>query len=98
MSNEGNQRYIPTRLEWVTVTLNVMYGTSPPLLDNPGFIVSFNHLVKENTIVIDFITKTDIDKDYLNEHVEAIKAVTQEHITKLGWDSWLRVEVQIRHP
>lgn len=96
MSNEGNQPYTPTRLEWLTLQLNAEFSVATTIGPNPGFMLRFRSNIEGNAIIINVTRLPNVDETTLEMHLQVIEKITLKRITKLGWNSWLRVECQFR--
>ena len=88
---EGQQSYVPTRLEWLALLLNVH---NPRTLE-PQIHVNFIADNSANAILVTIAHDPNVDRKILRATVDMCKRVVLEIAEGHGWLSWLNVKVQI---
>jgi len=93
-SSEGMERYIPTRLEWLTVEMNARYGINT--MDSlEGYSVTFMIDEEENTILIFVITRK-MNRKVTNPVIRVARYSIEKYAKGKGWSSWLKVKEEIK--
>ena len=94
MLSEGQQPYTPTRAQWLAVVLNSTNIISSPI-SHGGFSVKYASDSKRDTIKIIFQHPKDLSREMVDELIEQQKSRVLKASESYGWDSWLKIEVEI---
>lgn len=91
--DEGNERYIPTKLEWLEVYLNSRFKNN--WLGVPGINLSLSYrAIGNNTIEVDVsYTKTAPQSAltyWSNKGKESVNTVAEYY----GWQNWVKTKVK----
>ena len=97
---EGDQLYTPklTRLEWLAKEMNTLYGINTESATH--FTLSFD-LEIENaiTIYVECIEYlSDADQLEMEGYIGRAKEALLKKANKLGWEKWLRYEIDVEDP
>ena len=94
MLTEGQQPYTLTRVQWLAVVLNSTNIISSPI-SHGGFSVKYVSDSKRDTIKIIFQYPKDLSREDVDELIEQQKSLVLKASEYYGWDSWLKIEVEI---
>ena len=87
---EGQKRYEPTRLEWLTVELNSKFRV--PMSAQKQYSILFTTVHDRNdTIVIWADHYPNADREMMNRDVDSKRKIAQMVAKGRGWDGWLNV-------
>ena len=90
----GNERYTPTRLDWLAVMLNSLL---PMRAQGKNLEVMFASKNDGKTLVIFVRYDPDtVDEERLGRIVEKLKLIVNEMAKNYEWASWLKVELQFQ--
>lgn len=85
----GNEQYIPTRLDWLTLQLNSQFRNED--LDK-GFSLFYNAGLDGKTIDIVVLYKQDMNKETMNQRIDTAKEIISIFKNVPGWE-WLECNV-----
>ena len=85
---QGEKKYTPTRIEWLSVFLNSIASSS---LIEAGIGIYFLPVQDENTLGIFIRHKPDVDKERLDNVIEASKQLVDHLVKDYKWDSWINI-------
>ncbi len=91
----GAGTYTPTRIEWLCVELNSL-GFFQWRTEEVGMHAMF--IPKQgdpDTVVVKFVLTDNVDADSKNEIIHMVKDVIKHYTRKRGWDTWLKMEIEI---
>lgn len=93
MSNEGNQPYTPTRLEWLTLKLNAENGIEADVF---GYRLRFMSIPKANMIVIAGAIHSPDNEDSFLKKLEDMEVEVINQSLLLGWSSPPKTKIEIQ--
>lgn len=91
---QGYEKYIPTRLEWIVMLLNVNFAIDDKRYHR--FELFYGTGKDTNTVCISVLHYGDVDKKYMNGRIKAAETIVSRVAKAYGWDSWLEVEVSVK--
>ena len=91
---QGHEKYIPTRLEWLVMLLNVNFEIDDKRHDR--FQLFYTSGKDTNTVCISVFHYGDVNKKYMNGRIKAAEEIVSRVAKTYGWDSWLEVEVNVQ--
>lgn len=89
---EGDQPYVPTRLEWLAVELNAEQRVDLP---NNAFLLSFVALGTQDTILIYVMYLPSVDRRIMNASIEMARKTIASRAEGSGWSSWLKIKERV---
>ena len=90
---QGLERYTPTRLEWMSTLLNILFQKDN--IEEDRFTVYYAPGSKGNSIRILVNSFSGVDKEKRDESIESAKKFVEAVASDYGWDSWVEVEINI---
>ena len=91
---QGYEKYIPTRLEWFVMLLNVHFSRDD--LSRDGFSLFYTEGKDGDSVNISVMHYHDVDKERMNEWISKSEKAVLNMSKTYDWDSWLGVKVEIR--
>ena len=92
-SHPGAEPFPPTRIDWLTTTLEANLRTE--FVSDLHFVLHVTSPDSE-TIVIYVRYLPDVDRESMNLFIESAHKVIQITAKSYGWDSWLKVKEDIQ--
>ena len=91
----GAKAYTPTRIEWLCVELNSL-GFFDWRTEDVGLHAMFVPKQKDpDTVIVKFTFTDNVDTDSKNDIIHMAKDVIKHYTRQRGWDTWLKMEVEI---
>lgn len=94
MLTEGQQSYTPTRLQWLAVVLNSTSIIDPTIFQR-GLSVEYVPDSKKDTIIMFFEHPDYLSQEQVDRLIAVLKNKVLEVAKSFGWDSWIKVEVNV---
>ena len=92
--SEGQQPYTPTRVQWLAVILNSTNIISNPV-PHKGLSVVYVSDPKRDTIKIILQHPKNLSREKVDKLIEKQKSLVIKTSESYGWNSWLKIEVEI---
>src|SRR2546425_564385 len=89
-AHPGAEPYIPTRIDWLTTTLQASLRT-----EESKFTLNIANSDSE-TILILVRYRPDVDREIMNLSVDAARQVIRITAKSYGWNGWLKVREDIQ--
>lgn len=93
--SEGQKPYSPSRLRWLCLELNALYGSKA--LSRSGYTITYIPKDALNTVMIMVQYAEEANMDVLNQEIENAQDLVRLSARSYGWDSWLKINVA-RYP
>ena len=93
---EGDKGYIPSRLDWMSLTANATLAKNE--WKSEGFIIYFASAGKgTNTIAILGVYHPErIKREQLNKEIEFARQSLEVLAKSKGWDDWLKIHEKVQ--
>ncbi len=92
-STEGSTPYIPSRLEWFAMEMNVNSSTD---FGDDGITMKFVGLEKTNEILIFVRYLPKADREILNTRINYARKLIKIIAKNYGWDKWLKIKEDVK--
>ena len=92
-SRPGLQPYVPSRIEWLTTTLQASLRTD--LTEETKFVLQITSPDSE-TILIYVRYLPDVNREVMNINIDSAREVIRITARSYGWDKWLKVREDIQ--
>ena len=86
----GNEKYTPTRLEWLSTMINSIVPSST-LYDEGIDFVCLPSETDPNILNIRIRHYSDSNKEQIDAYVESIKELIYAYVKGYQWDSWFEL-------
>ena len=96
-SSPGLQPYVPTRIDWLTTTLQASLRSD--ISDENKFVLQITAPDAE-TILIYVRYLPTVDREAMNREIDSAREVIKITAKSYGWDKWLRIreDIQLARP
>jgi len=92
-THPGAVAYVPTRIEWLTVSLQAALRDYSSL-DQSGYLLDITNPDSETVMI--FVRYTpDVKRDEMNLAIDTAHKVIKTTAESYGWDRWLKVKEQV---
>ena len=91
---QGEQRYTPSRLDWLATTLNAYYRI--PMSREKRFSLTYVGIENQNAILLFVRYWPDVNREEMNADIENAKELINISAKSYGWNSWLKVKEDVK--
>ena len=98
MQTEGLQPFTPTRIEWLTLTLNatnMFQYNFISSINKTQIDVTYRGISAENTIIIMLNHNEGIESEKIGVIMQALRQKVIKLAKSFGWDTWIKVKENI---
>jgi|GEM_PF-3545962 len=92
---QGGLPYVPTRIEWLALVSQASLRHSAAT--GPYSAYDLGIVNKDGTTIVIYVRYLPtVDREVLNKAVETAKTALQIRAKGYGWDSWLKIEEDVK--
>ena len=89
----GAQPYIPTRIDWLTTTLQASLRSD--LTEESRYLIQITSPDSE-TILIHVRYLPNVNREIMNMNIDSVREVVKITAKSYGWDKWLKIREDVQ--
>jgi len=93
---DANDRYFPTKLEWLTLDLNAKYNVGNISANGSSYIGLFLPNKNTGAVVIELTYGGNMSLSDRNKLIDIMKSAVKLEALRYGWQDWVKTEVKTK--